>query len=64
LFTIRVAAFIVSLLLLSRAVEPVQGWFIALVVLTGLSILSLGPARPRIYLGSRFRRWVDDRYWG
>jgi hypothetical protein len=33
----RLAAFIVSLLLLAGSVEPVQGWLITLVVLTGLA---------------------------
>jgi hypothetical protein len=33
----RLPAFVLSLLLLAGAIEPVQGWLIALTVLTGLA---------------------------
>ncbi len=57
MFAIRVATFIISLLLAIEAVEPDQGWFIALAVLTGLSIFGFTGLVPRIYIGGRPRRW-------
>ena len=38
----RLAAFVISLLLLDGAVDPTRGWLIALVVVTGISMM-----RPR-----------------
>ena len=46
----RLAAFIIALLLLGGAVDPTRGWLIALVVLTGFAAL-----RPR------FWNWLDWR---
>lgn len=42
----RIAAFIVALLLLAGSVDPTRGWLIALTVLTGLGMLRLRPWRP------------------
>jgi len=39
----RLAAFVISLLLLAGTVDPTQGWLIALVVVTGIAAL-----RPRL----------------
>jgi hypothetical protein len=39
----RLAAFIIALLLLDGAVDPTRGWLIALVVLTGLAALRVRP---------------------
>lgn len=39
------ATFIISLLLATRAVEPVEGWLIALAVLSGLDMLGSQPWR-------------------
>src|SRR3972149_6847894 len=51
MFAVRVAAFVISVLFLVDAVEPTEGWFIALVVLTGLSILGWGgPPLPVLLL--------------
>jgi hypothetical protein len=62
MFAIRVAAFIISLLLLTEAVAPEDGWFIALTVLTGLSLFGWIGRAPRIYIGPRVRRlrWQDE----
>ena len=57
MFPIRVTIFIISLLLVTEAVEPSQAWFIALAVLTGLSMVGGGVIGPRIYIGGRSRRW-------
>ncbi len=57
MFAIRVTIFIISLLLVTEAVEPSQAWLIALAVLAGLSMVGGGSIGPRIYIGSRFRRW-------
>ncbi len=35
----RLAAFVISLLLLDGAIDPTRGWLIALVVITGLSMM-------------------------
>jgi hypothetical protein len=61
-FAIRVAAFIISLLLVTGAVATEQGWFIALTVFTGLSVFGWSGA-PRIYIGPRSGRlgWQDER---
>jgi len=56
MFPIRVTIFIISLLLVTEAVEPSQAWFIALAVLAGLSMVG-GGFGPRIYIGSGSRRW-------
>ncbi len=59
MFAIRVTIFIISLLLVTEAVEMDKGWFIALAVLSGISMLGFaGP--PRIYLGGRRWRWLED----
>lgn len=42
----RIAAFVVALLLLGGAVEPAREWLIALTVLAGLGMLRLRPWRP------------------
>jgi len=46
---LRIAAFIISLLLATKAVGPDEGWFIALAVLTGLSVFGFVFALPRLY---------------
>ncbi len=58
----RVAIFIISLLLVTGAVDPVNGWFIALAVLSGLSMFGFGGWRPLFYMRGRGRRWrwLDD----
>ena len=59
MFAIRVTVFIISLLLVTSAVDPDKGWFIALAVLSGLSMFGLsGP--PRVYFGGRRWRWLED----
>jgi len=62
MFGIRVAAFIISVLLLTHSVVPSDGWFIALAVLTGLSLFAWSARVPRIYIGPRLRRlrWLDE----
>ena len=69
MFAVRVAAFVISVLFLVDAVEPTEGWFIALVVLTGRSILGWGGRPfPMFFWGGpwnrrwRDRRWRDDRW--
>jgi hypothetical protein len=63
-FTIRVAAFIISLLLVTGAVEASQGWFASLAVLTGLSIFGWSGRAPRIYAGPRTGlRWRHEDAW-
>jgi hypothetical protein len=42
----RLAAFIVALLLLAGNIDPTRGWLIALVVLTGVPAFRLRPWRP------------------
>ena len=58
MFPIRVTIFIISLLLVTEAVEPSQAWFIALAVLTGLSIFG-GGGFPFFWGGPWDRRWRD-----
>ena len=55
----RIAAFILALLLLSGDVDPTRGWLIALVVMTGLAVT-------RLHHGNiwRFRPVVDARVAG
>ncbi len=57
MFAIRVTIFIISLLLVTEAVEPSQAWFIPLAVLAGLSMVGGAGIGPRIYIGSGSRRW-------
>ncbi len=54
----RLTVFIIALLLLAGAVEPSQGWLIALAVVSGLSLFWWRP------FGWLFRgpRWRDDRF--
>jgi hypothetical protein len=66
-FAIRVAAFIISLLLVTGSVETEDGWFIALAVLTGLSLFGWWAMPPRLYFrwpfrdtGRRRLRWQDE----
>ena len=62
MFTIRVAAFIISLLLVTHAVAWEDGWLIALSVLTGLSLFGWFAPAPRIYFNGwrpRRLRWRD-----
>ena len=64
MFSIKVAAFIISILLLAEAVEPSEGWYIALTVLTGLSLFSWGglPVWRMFGGGHRMhhRAWMRD----
>jgi len=48
----RIASFVIALLLLGGAVDPTRGWLIALVVVTGLAATRLhhGYARPALDL--------------
>ncbi len=62
-FAMRVAIFVISLLLVTGAVEPGDGWFVALAVLSGLSLVRFFGDGPRIYIGRRRAdglRWIDD----
>ena len=52
----RVIGFIIALLLLDGAVEPTQGWLIALVVVTGLAVF-----RPRPWSPLHLRPAIDVR---
>ena len=52
----RVIGFIIALLLLDGAVEPTQGWLIALVVVTGLAVF-----RPRPWSPLHLRPAIDER---
>jgi hypothetical protein len=52
----RLIGFIIALLLLDGAVEPTQGWLIALVVVTGLAVF-----RPRPWSPLHFRPAIDVR---
>lgn len=63
MFGIRIAAFILSVLMATHAVAPDDGWFIALAVLSGLSLFGWYARTPRIYVGWRPRslRWQDER---
>ncbi len=63
MFAARVTIFIISLLLVTEAVDPSQGWFIALAVLSGLSMVGLGGVGPRIFIGNRGRRWRWQDQW-
>lgn len=57
MFAIRLTAFVVSLLLLSGAVQEGTGWFLALSVLTGVTLVTWARA-PRIYIGAGpWSRW-------
>ncbi len=58
----RLAVFVISLLLLTGVVQPSDGWFAALAVLSGLSLVHFMGRGPRIYIGRpRTRmRWTDD----
>jgi outer membrane murein-binding lipoprotein Lpp len=40
---LRIAAFVIALLLLAGSIDPTRGWLIALVVLTGMAALRLRP---------------------
>lgn len=62
MFAIRVAAFIISLLLVTDAIAASQGWYIALTVLTGLSLFGWAGRAPRVYAGwqSRRGRWQQE----
>ena len=42
----RIAAFIIALLLLGGSIDPTRGWLIAMVVLTGLSAMRFRPWAP------------------
>lgn len=52
----RIAAFVISLLLLAGAMDATQGWFIVLTVLTGLAAL-----RPRPWAPLRLKPALDLR---
>jgi hypothetical protein len=57
---LRLSIFIIALLLLGGAVDPSKGWFIALAVLAGLSLVSRGPFSFLRWFG--WRRWQGDRF--
>jgi len=66
----RLSVFIIALLLLAGAVEPSKGWFIALAVLSGLSLVRgrfwpfYRPDRFARRMARRFeRRWSMEGDW-
>ena len=61
MFAIRIALLIISILLLSGAVEPERGWFIALTVLASVSVLGSRTVSPLIQIGPgrHSRHWRD-----
>lgn len=58
MYTVRVAAFIISLLLAIGVIGPAPAWLMILTVLTGISLLGSRFLVPPIYI--RARRWADD----
>lgn len=58
MYTLRVAAFIISLLLAVGVIDPAPAWLIGLTVLTGISLLGSRFLVPPVYI--RTRRWADD----
>ena len=61
----RLTIFIVALLLLAGAIEPAKGWFIALAVVSGLSLFCSRPFRSlgdRPWRGDRFARRMARRF--
>ena len=68
MFAVRIALLTISILLLSGAVEPERGWFIALTVLASVSVLGSRTVSPLIQIGPGRAgrhdfRWRDrDRY--
>ena len=51
MFAGRVATLLISILLLTGAVNPTTGWFIALTAFSALSLLSSFPLRRRPFIG-------------
>jgi hypothetical protein len=68
---VRMASFVLAVLLLSGTVEPTRDWLIALSAVTGVAafmphVLSLEPRERthwRAWRRSMRRRWRDDERW-
>ncbi len=57
MFPVRVALLVIAILLVSGSVEPDHGWFVALTVLSAVSLLGGGGLIPHVHLGGNHRRW-------
>jgi hypothetical protein len=58
----RLTIFIIALLLLAGAVEPSRGWFIALAVVSGLSLVFRRPFWRPFHRPDRFARRMARRF--
>jgi hypothetical protein len=58
---LRLTVFIIALLLLAGSIEPSRAWFIALAVVSGVSLVCSGPFAMFRWVGRR-SRWRGDRF--